>query len=298
MGQVDPKPAKNSKNEIVPAPASITSGYAGAVLNIGQIRNKGWEFLVNGTPVKEKNFTWNTSINGSYNANTVIALAAGQSSLAVAESRTGLASTVDVIGKAADQIQAFDYLRNADGSLKLDANGVPMQGALKQYGSAYGPWGAGFSNDFTFGHVTFSFLIDGKFGGHVFAGDEYYAYEDGLTKSTLPGRETGFPNGTSTPTTAENYYTTLGNNVSGLFVQNASFIKFRQITLGYNLPTGIFGKVIQSANLSLVARNLFYIMKRTTDIDPEASYGTYSQGLELGGVPTTRTYGLNLNVKF
>ncbi len=291
---------KNSKNEIVPAPASITSGYEGAVLNIGKIRNRGWEFLVSGAPVKEKNFTWNTSINGSYNANTVLALAAGQSSLPVAYSRTGLASTVDIIGKAADQIQAFDYARNADGSLKLDANGVPMQGALKQYGSAYGPWGAGFSNDFTFGHVTFSFLIDGKFGGHVFAGDEYYAYEDGLTKSTLPGRETGFPNGTSTPTTAENYYTTLGNNVSGLFVQNASFIKFRQITLGYNIPTVALGlsKVIQSANLSFVARNLFYIMKRTTDIDPEASYGTYSQGLELGGVPTTRTYGLNLNVKF
>jgi TonB-linked SusC/RagA family outer membrane protein len=289
---------KTSKNEIVPAPASITSGYQGAVLNIGKIKNKGWEFLVSGTPVKEKNFTWNTSINGSYNANTILQLAAGQSSLPVAFSRTTLASTVDVVGKAADQIQAFDYLRNADGSLKLDANGVPMQGALKQYGSAYGPWGAGFSNDFTFGHVTLSFLIDGKFGGHVFAGDEYYAYEDGLTKSTLPGRETGFPNGTATPTTAENYYVALGNNVSGQFVQNASFIKFRQIMLGYNLPTGIFGKVIQSANLSFVARNLFYIMKRTTDIDPEASYGTVSQGLELGGVPTTRTYGLNLDVKF
>jgi TonB-linked SusC/RagA family outer membrane protein len=290
---------KNVKNEVVPAPASITSGYAGAYLNIGKQRNRGWEVLVSGIPVKLKNFTWNTSLNFAYNANTVLSLAAGQSSLLVASSRTGLASTVDVVGKAGDQIQAFDYLRNSDGSIKVDPNtGIPMQGALKTYGPAVGPWSGGFNNEFTFGHLDLSFLIDTKLGGHVFAGDEYYAYEDGLTKSTLPGRATGFVNNTSTPTTAENYYTTLGNNVSGQFVQNASFIKFRQLTFGYNIPGSVFNNVIQGMNISLVGRNLFYILKRTTDIDPESSYGTYSQGLELGGVLPSRTYGLSLNVKF
>jgi TonB-linked SusC/RagA family outer membrane protein len=286
---------KDSKNEIVPAPASITSGYIGAVLNIGKIRNRGWEVLVSGSPVKQKNFSWTSSLNGAYNANTVVALAAGQSSLLVASSRTGLASTVDVIGKAADQIQAFDYARNADGSLKLDANGVPTQGALKYYGPAIGAWSAGFNNELTFGHVKLSFLIDGKFGGKVFAGSEYYAYQNGLTKSTLPGRETGFNGGKET---AQNYYSTLGNNVSSLFVQNASFIKFRQITLGYTFPASMFNNVIQGATISLVGRNLFYLMKKTTDIDPESSYGTYSQGLELGSVLPTRIYGLSLNVKF
>ena len=226
----------------------------------------------------------------------MLALAAGQSSLLVATSRTGLASTVDVVGQAADQIQAFDYLRDASGAIKVDANGVPMQGALKTYGPAYGKWSAGFNNEFNFGHINLSFLIDGKFGGKVFAGSEYYAFEDGLTKSTLPGRETGF--GPGDKTSAENYYTTLGNNVSSLFVQDASFIKFRQITLGYNFPATMFNHVIQGATISLVGRNLFYLMKKTTDIDPEASYGTLSQGLELGGVLPTRIYGLNLNVKF
>jgi len=290
---------KLSKNEIVPAPASITSGYEGAYLNIGKLRNEGWEVLVSGVPVKLKNFTWTTSLNFSYNANTILALAAGQSSLPVSYSRTGLASTADIVGKAADQIQAFDYARNADGSIKVDpTTGIPVQGALRAYGAAVGPWNAGWTNDFKFGKLDLSFLIDGKFGGHVFAGDEYYAYEDGLAKSTLPGRETGFANNTSTPTTAENYYTTLGNNVTGQFVQNASFIKFRQITLGYNIPGQVFNNVIQGMTVSAFGRNLFYLLKRTTDIDPEASYGTYSQGLELGGVPATRIYGLSLNVKF
>ncbi len=101
---------KLSKNEIVPAPASITSGYAGAVLNIGEIRNRGIEALVTGIPVKMKNFTWTTSINAAYNANTVLDLAAGQSTLLVATSRTGVGFTEDIVGKAADQVVAFDYL--------------------------------------------------------------------------------------------------------------------------------------------------------------------------------------------
>jgi TonB-linked SusC/RagA family outer membrane protein len=287
---------KLSKNEIVAAPASITSGYVGAVLNDGEIRNEGIEVLVTGTPVKLKDFTWTASVNTAYNANTVLALAGGQSQLLVATSRTGLGFTEDIVGKAADQVVAFDYLRDASGNIEVDANGVPKQGALKPYGSAYGKWSGGFNNDFKFGHLDLAFLIDAKFGGKVFSGTEYYAYEDGLTKSTLPGRETGF--GPGNATTAENYYTTLGNNVSSLFVQDASFIKFRQVTLGYVFPGSLFNNVIQSATLSLVGRNLFYIMKKTTDIDPEASYGGISQGLELGGVLPTRIYGLNLNVKF
>jgi TonB-linked SusC/RagA family outer membrane protein len=288
---------KNSHNEIVPAPASITSGYAGAVLNIGQIRNRGVEVLISAVPVKMKNFTWTTSLNGAYNENTVVALAAGQSSLLVATSRTGLASTVDVVGKAADQVQAYDYKYNPDGSIVVDPKtGIPVQGALKTYGPAYGKWSGGFNNEFTFGHINLSFLIDGKFGGKIFAGSEYYAYENGLTQSTLPGRTTGF--GPGGITSAQNYYGQLGNNVSSQFVQDASFIKFRQVTLGYNFPGTMFHNVIQGATLSLVGRNLFYLMKKTTNIDPEASYGTSSQGLELGGVLPTRMYGLNLNVKF
>jgi hypothetical protein len=96
----------------------------------------------------------------------------------------------------------------------------------------------------------------------------------------------------------DDYYTTLAGNVSKLFVYDASFIKFRQLTLGYSLPARMFGEKIQGATLSLVGRNLFTLMKKTDNIDPEASYSGYTQGLELGGVPPVRSYGLNLNVKF
>src|SRR6185436_4356499 len=99
------------------------------------------------------------------------------------------------------------------------------------------------------------------------------------------------------PTSAQAYYSQLAGNVSSLLVYDASFIKFRQLTIGYSLPSKLFRNVIKGATISLVGRNLFIIMKKTDNIDPEASYSGYTQGLELGGVPPVRSYGLNLNLK-
>lgn len=83
-----------------------------------------------------------------------------------------------------------------------------------------------------------------------------------------------------------------------MFVYDASFIKFRQFMLGYSVPSSLLGTRVQGATISVVGRNLFTLMKKTDNIDPEASYGGISQGLELGGVPPVRTFGLNLGVKF
>lgn len=281
---------KNSKDEIVQAPASVTSGYGGAVLNIGQLQNKGIEALITGIPVKTHDFTWTTSLNASINNNKVVALAAGQSSLPGATSRTGNGFTQDIVGLPVNQIMAFDYKYDTSGKIVLDANGVPVQGDLKAFGSAYAKWITGFNNEFNYKHFNLSFLIDSKLGGHIFSATDYYGYVLGLHKATLANRD-ALGNNAST------YYSTLANNVSSLFVQNSSFIKFRQITLGYNFSGAMLHNVVKGATLSLVGRNLFYIMKKTDNIDPESDYSYNAQGLELGGVPPTRTYGLNLSVK-
>ncbi|MBO9658952.1 MAG: SusC/RagA family TonB-linked outer membrane protein, partial [Chitinophagaceae bacterium] len=148
-------------------------------------------------------------------------------------------------------------------------------------------------------NFNMSFLIDGKFGGKIFSATDYYGYFFGLHKATLEGRESNFnPNPGGTPTNSQAYYTELAGNVSRLFVYDASFIKFRQFTLGYTMPAKWFNNKIKGASISLVGRNLFIIMKKTDNIDPEASYSGFQQGLELGGVPPVRSYGVNLNVKF
>jgi TonB-linked SusC/RagA family outer membrane protein len=282
---------KNSKDEILNAPASITSGYSGAVLNIGKLQNKGIELLISGTPFKTKDFHWTTTINAALNNNKVIELTPGQTVLPIGTSRSGNGFTQDIVGKPVDQVMAFDYKRDAQGQIVRDASGVPVQGDLKAYGSAYGKWSGGFINEFSYKKFNLSFLIDGKFGGKIFSSTDYYAYVLGLHQATLPNRET-------LGNTASTYYSTLANNVSSLFVQDASFIKFRQITFGYSFPSNLFNNTIKSINLSLVGRNLFYIRKRTDNIDPESDYSALAAGLELGGVPPTKTYGLNLSVKF
>ncbi|HVU57323.1 MAG TPA: SusC/RagA family TonB-linked outer membrane protein [Puia sp.] len=283
---------KKSNDEIVSAPASISSGYTGAILNIGQLQNKGVEALVSVTPIKGK-FSWTSSVNGSVNNNKVVALAAGQSSLAIGTSRTGNGFTQNIVGYAAAQVVAFDYKYDNAGKIVLDASGVPVQGDLKPFGSAYAKWVAGWNNEFTLGRFNFSFLIDGKWGAKIFSATDYYGYIFGLHKATLVNREGTFGSNLN----AQTYYTSVANNISKLFVQDASFIKFRQIVVGYSFPAKLFGNVVKGATLSLVARNLFTLMKRTDNIDPEANYSVNAQGLELGGVPPTRTFGANLSFK-
>ncbi|RVU00964.1 SusC/RagA family TonB-linked outer membrane protein [Mucilaginibacter limnophilus] len=289
---------KKSYDEILPAQASGTSGYTGAVLNIGKLQNKGFEALINGSPIKGNDFNWNVSLNGSINNSKVLALANGTDNYLLATSRSGVGFTQDVVGLPIAQVMAYDYAYDANGNISLDPNtGLPLRGKLTPYGSAYAKWIGGITNTFNYKQFSLSFLIDGKFGGKIYSTSNYYGYIFGLHKATLENRTGNF--GTDAkPINAATYYSTLANNVSKLFVQDASFIKFRSINFSYNLPDNLFNGAVKTATISLVGRNLFYIMKKTDNIDPESSYSAYAQGIESGGLPTTRTYGLNLSVKF
>jgi len=286
---------KKSTNEIVYAPASISSGYQGAVLNAGEMENKGVEMLLTVLPIKTDDFTWTSSFNLAYNKNTVLSLAAGQEQSVYATSRSGVGFVGQIVGKPFGQVLAYDYQYNPDGSIAMTPNGVPARGDLKAFGTAFHPWTEGWSNDFVYKRLSLGVLIDGKFGAKIFSATDYYATIFGLRKETLVNREGVF--GTDN-LDAATYYGTLANNVSKEFVQNANFIKLRQVTLGYSFPSALFGNKIQRLTLSLVARNLFFISRKTDNIDPEGSYNAFAQGLELGGVPPTRTFGLNLNAKF
>ncbi|MDN3587835.1 SusC/RagA family TonB-linked outer membrane protein [Pedobacter aquatilis] len=281
---------KKSTDEILPVPTSTTTGYSGAVLNIGELRNKGIEALVSGVVLKNEDFSWTSSVNGSYNDNKVITLAPGTASQLLATSRSNVGFLQNLEGKAIAQVMAYDFLYDASGNIIKDANGAPQRGELKAYGSAYNKWAAGWNNEFNYKGVNLSFLIDGKWGGKIFSATDYYGYIFGLHQATLENRDALGVN-------AANYYSTYANNVSKQFVQDASFIKFRQVILGYNFPAKMFNNKIKGLNVSFVGRNLFILMKRTDNIDPESSYNATIPGMELGGVPPVRTYGLNLSVK-
>ncbi|MGZ3871318.1 MAG: SusC/RagA family TonB-linked outer membrane protein [Mucilaginibacter sp.] len=295
---------KKESKEVIPAVTSETSGYNAVLLNSGTIQNKGIEFLVSGTPVKTQNFSWTETLNITYNSNKVLALSSGSSNYPLGYSRAGEDEGVGVaymsqaLGKSAYQIFVADPARDASGHIIIDpTTGAPQAGTnYVDVGSGIDPWTTGITSELRYKHFNFSFLVDGKFGGKIFSGTNYYGYQYGLSKLTLPGRDQMF--GVDHTEFPQDYYNLVSNTNPGIFVYDASFIKLRQIILGYTFPASMFNNKIQGINISFVARNVLTIMKHTPNIDPESNYSNGPQGIEQAEVPYTRTFGLNLNVKF
>jgi hypothetical protein len=302
---------QKTKNEIMPATYSSATGYVSGVVGTGSIQNRGLELMLTGTPVRTSKFEWNTSFNLTSVKNKILETDADNNPITLGSNRAtlGNAVTAFVVGEAGPQIRAYDYKYASNGQIIVDASGLPVRGDLKNYGTVLPTLYGGLNNDLRFGDVNLSFLIDYNFGNKILSATENYAYRRGLAKETLVGREGGITTGVTesgaantVTATAQDYYTALANNVTAISVLDGDFIKLRQITLGYNLPAKMLAKwpLIRAVNISLVSRNLFYFMKKTKNIDPEATFGAnlrYS-GIEGTSLPATRNYGVNVAFKF
>lgn len=302
-------------NDIVNATTSLYSGYGSATANLGKLENKGVEVLLSGSPIRNDNFAWNTSVNASFNESLIVATNAEGQPVSLQEPRTRNVRIQHIVGERYGKIVGVSYVRDNSGNIIYDINaeGVPLaqEGGREILGDGVAPWSVGWSNSFRYGDFNLNFLIDGKFGGQVFAGTNALAYGSGLHKATLEGRESGLTvsgidGATDAPFTTTVAPADLGtyygrvNNIAEPFVEDADYIKFRELSLGYNLPNKILDKTfLTSANISVIARNLFYIKRSADNIDPESAYNVgNSQGLEYFGVPSTKNYGLSINVKF
>jgi len=304
---------RKSTNDIVSVPISTTSGYSNAILNSGQLSNKGIEVLLTVTPVKTKNFTWDMSYNLAYNRSEVLKLADGISTFSLGNSANGNAFINNNVGHTYGAIYGYRMQKDAKGNIIYDANsGLPAQTDINQeLGKGVPPLTMGFTTEFKYKSFSLSGLIDGKFGNKIFSVMEVYATRLGLLKSTLPGRETGLvltgvtANGNAYTNTIpvanlrSAYYNSL-NRYTELFVHDGSFVKLRQIILSYNIPVSKFKLLkIQSASIALVGRNLLTLYKKTDNFDPEQSLTNGpAQGIESIGLPRTRSYGVNLLLKF
>ncbi len=99
---------------------------------------------------------------------------------------------------------------------------------------------------------------------------------------------------------AQRYYTSM-SGMAEEFVYDASFIKLKELSLGYSFPKSILKKTpLTSLNVAFVARNLAYLMKHTPGTSPEGGYDTsmFSQAIDYMSVPYTRTFGLSINLGF
>jgi TonB-linked SusC/RagA family outer membrane protein len=299
---------RTTKNEITNTQPSVATGFTSAYVNVGQTKNTGFEALITAKPVKLKDFFWKTSLNFSYIHNLLLSIDGSSQYLVTGTYRPLNANTALVVGKPITQVMAYDYKRDTHGNIVIGSNGIPERGDFKAMGSTLPNIYGGFTNSFHYKKFDLSFLIDYKFGNKVLSATEDYSYVYGLNKATLPGRETGIvargvteggtPNIVNVP--AYNYYPALASNISAISVLDGSFIKFRQVSLGYAFEPKFMRNVFQSASLNIVCRNLFTILKYTKNIDPESEFSpdlTYA-GIEGESLPAMRTIGFNLHLKF
>ena len=321
---------KLTTDQIVSVQISDASGFTSTKLNSGQSENKGIELMLNLVPVKTSNFQWDFTFTGAYNITKVLSLLTNKPGENITVGTHVFNGWVQqIVGQQLGQLVGYGYKRD-DGSINPDhkgmiifgANGLPLATpAPIPFGSALPKWVGGFTNSFNYKGVLVSFLIFFKLGGKVLSGTNFNAYREGLLKETLVGREGGAldafgndpgkvvgvgvdanSNINTASSTAENYYSVVrGSGIVEPVIYNAGYWKLRQVTIGYDFTKYLGTKSpIKSLRLSFVANNVLMLKKWVPNIDPESFSYTSDNvvGLESPSVPTTRSLGFNLNVKF
>jgi len=304
---------KITLDQIVSVQTSDASGFTTTLINSGESQNKGFEGLLNLILYQTKNFKWEFTANTAYNitrVNKIITNTPGEKLTTGSHPFNGEVRMV--VGQEIGEIAGFGYARNDKGQMIFQSNGLPLRTPdFVLFGSGLAKWVGGFTNTFNYKGISLSVLIDYKLGNKMLSGTNFNAIRHGLHKMTLEGRDSGFVIGdgvnssgsTNTSKAAvQTYWEHLrSQQIVEPVIYNGGFWKLRQITLGYDFTRFLPSKwPIKGVRLDLLASNVFIIKKWVDNIDPETvGYGVDGMvGLESPGVPTTRSFGANLNIKF
>jgi outer membrane receptor protein involved in Fe transport len=279
-------------------------------INAGLIRNKGIEVTADYTPVKTANFQWTAGINYSKNKNKVERLTENMKSVVIGAGDAVYLIKVDE-GSSFGDVYVRGWQRDSVGRRLVEADGSPtLTDGTNVFVGNYNPdYMLGFSNTFNFNAFSLSFLIDHRQGGVVISGTQALIDADGHSKQSLQGREGGIVldgvnaggGKNTTPIDAQKYFSLIGGRypIAEFYSYSGTNTRLRELVLGYRLPASVVSKtkIIKKAQVSIVGRNLFFF-HRDAPIDPEITRGVNGGGLEYAQLPSTRNYGLNLNLSF
>ncbi|MCV9928897.1 TonB-dependent receptor [Flavobacterium sp. LS1R49] len=305
--------SSETKNQYVqvPAPSTNPFGYTNYAFNAASITNKGIELVLTGKIIKGDKFSWDTTINYSQNKNKVKELPeelGGRVVLTDPGSNAYRFSLVE--GRPFGVIEAFTLIKDAQGRIVLNDLGKPqVDQNFKEVGNANPDFMLGWSNSFKLGSFFANVLVDGRFGGNVMSMTQALNDSYGVSKAFGDAKNAGgvtvnaVKSDGVTPVTkisAEDYYGTVGGRSGALseYVYKATNVSLRELSIGYTFnPKSL--PFVQTASVSLIARNLFFIYK-DAPFDPNVALSTGQglQGIDIFGLPTTRSIGLNLNVTF
>jgi TonB-linked SusC/RagA family outer membrane protein len=316
--------------EAIQVPYSTSTGNSVRYVNAATVENKGIEVQFNATPVRTEDFAWDINVNWSKNENEVTALADGISNLQL-NSFPGGVTLNAVVGQPFGVLKGTDYTYAANGQRIVNQTTgryVINTSTNNIIGNVNPDWIGGIRNKFTYKNLAFSFLIDVKHGGDVFSTDQWYGVGTGLTEVTGGNNDLGNPirnsvangggvifegvtdaTGTTPNAIRTEYFRpaagAITNSYSGGarkgYIYDASYVKLREVNITYTLPSSIVSKMkLSQLQVALVGSNLWIIDKNLPDADPESGLGSNasSLGLSIGSLPTARTIGCNLTIKF
>ena len=303
---------KITSDQIVPVQISDASGFVNYNINSGKSRNVGFEALVTVVPLKSSVFGWEFTANTAYNKTKVLSIITSKSGERITiGTHVFNGETRHVVGEEMGQIAGFAYARNEKGQRIFQSNGLPLRTSdMVLFGSALPKWTGGFLNTFNYKGINLSVFIDYKLGNKMLSGTNFNAIRHGLHKMTLEGRTGGVKgdgvdaggNTNNSVATVQTYWEHLrSQQIIEPVIYDGGYWKLRQITLGYDFTKYVPVKwPLKGVRLDFVANNVLIIKKWVDNIDPE-TFGFNSDnqvGLESPGLPTTRSIGLNLNIKF
>lgn len=327
----------NSYNQILSPRGPQSTGYIFTSINAGNVYNKGMELAINATPIQNKDWSWETSLNIAGNRGTMDGLLPGMDIMYVTDVQYGNAKAASFSGGDFMAISGSQYLRTSDGKIILDKNGMPTydKSTAHQVGNRESKLNGGWNNTISYKNFTFNMLWEFRVGGDVFNGTKYAMTLTGTSKFSGDVRDhlviEGVQNvGTdkepiyesrkyewfadqaydfngvrmSGANIIKSYYTDYYNYETANYITNVNSLRLRNVSLSYDVPDTFLKKLkyFKRAVLSASANNL--LLFTNYEGDPEVAAagsgrgGSSSVGFDYCGVPATQSVSFGMNISF
>jgi TonB-linked SusC/RagA family outer membrane protein len=300
---------KSTKDQIFAIDVSPASGFRRKQINAGRVTNRGIEALLSVTPLKNlRGLEWTSTFNFARNRSRVAELDEGVTTIVLG---SGWYVNVEArLGEPYGSLFGYSFERDEATGKLLTSDGLTLPGPRKVLGNIQPDWTGSWSNTFRYKNFTLYGLVDVKKGGDIYSITNFFGDYAGVLESSLRGREvdwdkpglivdgidvdTGEPN--TVRVTAERYFQNIFP-VNEPYVYDGSFVKLREIRLGFDLPQAWANRMYADAvNIAVTGRNL-HTWTDVPNIDPEFSYTTDNlQGIEYTVLPNARTFGLSVRL--
>jgi TonB-linked SusC/RagA family outer membrane protein len=318
---------QTSKDFPISTSINGTSGFTGLLTNVGKVEKNGIDLNINGRPFYGKDFQWEVNFNFSKTIkNQVVSL--GDTTVKQLNYTGGVAAAafagsyvpqlVQAVGQRWGQL--FGYRKQTiNGQPILSSSGLWLREAAPTFlGSVLPDYTGGLQNSFTYKNIILNINIDFQKGGKFASLSDFWGNFSGLTEKTAAINDKGknvrddvaagggvHTFGVDATGKAVDYYVdaqtyyqqTYSSRITDNNIYDLTFVKLREVSLGYKFNVNKLGlsKVLQGAQISLIANNVWLIYSQTKDFDPSEISNSYGENAQFPGV---RSLGFNLKLNF